>query len=111
MSEFQKPCLLSARSIEHVFPQDPEEGGEWHKMASAAERQGFVHKIGNLVLLSKSKNSSASNREFPEKKSTYLANRISDYPRSVQVLQYDNWTPQVIEERSAEAVALILKDP
>jgi hypothetical protein len=111
VSEFEKPNLLSARSIEHVFPQEPKDGGAWHGLATAEERSGFVHKIGNLVLLSKSKNSSASNHEFSDKNSKYLASRISDYPRSVQVLTYDSWTPETIQERSVEAVDLILRDP
>jgi hypothetical protein len=49
--------------------------------------------------LSKSKNSAAKNYELQEKKKKYLEKRVSDYPRSIQVLEYDVWTPNVLRER------------
>jgi hypothetical protein len=84
-------------------------------LQSANLRQGdnpqiesYVHSIGNLVLLSKGKNSVASRRDFHEKKVTYLVPRVSDFPRSVQVLQYESWTPEVIALRTKEASEKIL---
>jgi len=102
---------FSAKTTEHVFPQTPEVGGDWDKAASAEERRKFVNKLGNLVLLSQGKNSSASNREFAEKKRTYLSPRVSDFPRSNQVLAYKVWTPEIILERSKEGAKLVLRDP
>jgi hypothetical protein len=71
----------------------------------------YVNKIGNLVLLSKGKNSAASNMGFPEKKKNYLEKRVSDYPRSIQVLQYGDWLKKTIDDRTLEAKKLILQDP
>jgi uncharacterized protein with ParB-like and HNH nuclease domain len=102
---------FKAKTTEHVFPQTPVPGGDWDKAASEEERRKFVNKLGNLVLLSQGKNSSASNREFPEKKNTYLAPRVSDFPRSNQVVGYDSWTPDIIKQRSAEGAKLVLQDP
>jgi uncharacterized protein with ParB-like and HNH nuclease domain len=102
---------FKAQTTEHVFPQTPVPGGDWDKAASEEERRKFVNKLGNLVLLSQGKNSSASNREFPEKKNTYLAPRVSDFPRSNQVVGYDSWTPDIIKQRSAEGAKLVLQDP
>ena len=100
-----------AKTTEHVFPQAPAPGGDWDKAATEEERRKFVNKLGNLVLLSQGKNSSASNREFPNKKQTYLSPRVSDFPRSNQVLGYDTWTPDIIKQRSEEGAKLVLKDP
>jgi len=70
-----------------------------------------VNTAGNLVLLSKAKNSSASNGEFAEKKKRYLRDRVSDYPRSMQVLEVESWTQAEITRRTSEIRSLILKDP
>lgn len=99
-SEYDKEHLYDARSIEHVFPQTPKKGGAWDKGYSEAEREEFTNMLGNLVLLSKSKNSSASNKEFAEKKSSYLDPRVSSYPQSMKVLAYEDWTRKIIEKRT-----------
>lgn len=101
-SDFDKDHLYDARSVEHVFPQNPNEGGAWDKGYSEDEREAFVNQLGNLVLLSKSKNSSASNKEFNEKKSSYLNPRVSSYPQSMKVLGYDEWSREIIETRTRE---------
>jgi Protein of unknown function (DUF1524) len=67
--------------------------------------------LGNLILLSQGKNSSASNKDFVEKKEIYLRSRVSDFPRSSQVLGYKEWTPDVIRDRTQEAAQLVLSDP
>ena len=102
---------FTATSIEHVLPQQPDAGGEWGKTHTLGDLPDYVNTIGNLVLLSKSKNSSASNYEFEKKKEKYLKTRVSDYPRSIQVLKYKDWTRTVIDERTKEAADLVLQDP
>jgi uncharacterized protein with ParB-like and HNH nuclease domain len=102
---------FKAKTTEHVFPQTPLPGGDWDKAATEEERRKFVNKLGNLVLLSQGKNSSASNREFADKKVSYLSPRVSDFPRSNQVLGYTEWTPAIIAERSEAGAKLVLQDP
>ena len=108
--ELDREHCFSARSIEHVFPQNPKDDSDWiEDLAEDSLLVDFVHSVGNLVLLSKSKNSGAGNLEFEEKKNKYLKTRVSDYPRSIEVLGYDEWDEDVIEERTEEAGDLILK--
>jgi uncharacterized protein with ParB-like and HNH nuclease domain len=102
---------FKAKTTEHVFPQTPAPGGAWATAATDDERRKFVNKLGNLVLLSQGKNSSASNREFAEKKAIYLGPRVSGFPRSNQVVGFDDWTPEVIKKRSEEGAKLVLQDP
>jgi hypothetical protein len=102
---------FSARSIEHVLPQNPAEEGYWADHHDLGAIKEYVNSIGNLVLLSKSKNSSARNFDFDKKKEKYLSTRVTDYPRSVQVLGYENWDRETIEGRTAEAQDLLLQDP
>lgn len=102
---------FQVRSIEHVLPQIPKTGGTWTTIFSDTERAELTDTAGNLVLLSKSKNSRASNREFADKKGTYLKDRVTAFPRSVQVLGYADWTPAVIRTRTDEFARSVLKDP
>lgn len=109
-SEHDVPKKFSAKSIEHVFPQNPAAGSEWVKVAAGEDLGKFVHQIGNLVLVSRSKNSSSSNLEFDDKKKKYLAVRVSDYPRSIGVLSYAEWNPEIIRERTEEVAKLMLSE-
>jgi hypothetical protein len=108
--DFNSPRELGPRSIEHVLPQNPPVGSEWRNTFSDEQRDDLVDSAGNLVLLSKQKNSSASNKEFQEKKLAYLEPRVSDFPCSLKVLQYEQWTPEIILARTKEISEHIL-DP
>lgn len=107
-AELNAPREFTPRSIEHVLPQTPRQDSQWLKDFSEDEVRALVHSAGNLVLLSKSKNSSAQNKDFPNKKTTYLSPRVSDYPRSVGTLHYDAWTPDTIRTRTEEFASGIL---
>lgn len=110
-SEFEHPRCFTAKSIEHVFPQNPSDDSDWSAQASAEERPDFVDLVGNLVLLNRGRNSSAGNREFGQKKETYLAKRVSDYPRSLEVLGYEHWTKEIIIKRTDEAADRLIANP
>jgi hypothetical protein len=110
-SELDQEKEFIARSVEHVLPQNPKADSAWHSTFSDDDIAAVVHTAGNLVLLSKGKNSAASNRDFSEKKETYLKNRVSDFPRSMQVLGFGEWTRQTIEARTNEFAATILDAP
>lgn len=102
---------INAKSIEHVFPQNPDPNSEWVKDINFKEHPNVVNNIGNLVLLSKGKNSSASNKDFNIKKERYLKTRVSDYPRSIQVLNEDSWSINTIKDRNTEIKKIILNNP
>lgn len=110
-AEHERTHEFEAKSVEHVLPQQPDEDSYWAENHVLAALPEYVDKIRNLVLLSKSKNSSARNFDFQKKKEKYLAGRVSDFPRSVQVLSYNAWTREVIESRTEEAAELLVQDP
>lgn len=99
---------IKAKSIEHVLPQNPKEDSQWLKDFDDDERKYWLNKIANLVLLSKSKNSSARNYDFDEKKDRYLKAKVSDYPRSIQVLGFTKWTPTELQKRQDELMQNVL---
>jgi hypothetical protein len=110
-SEMDSPRHFQVRSVEHVLPQNPGPESEWSKTFSSMDHDQLVNSAGNLVLLSKSRNSRAGRKEFAAKKETYLEPRVSDFPRSMQVLGYERWTPEIVRARTGEFVEAVLKDP
>ncbi|TAJ56647.1 MAG: DUF262 domain-containing protein [Chitinophagaceae bacterium] len=90
---------IKAKSIEHVLPQTPKGDSKWLNDFTLEERKFWLNRLANLVLLSKSKNSSASNYEFNEKKNKYLREKVSDYPRSIEILGIAEWTPEQLQTR------------
>lgn len=95
--EHDRIHAISAKSVEHIFPQNPKPESTWLTKCAEREPAEFVNKLGNLVLLSKSKNSSASNKEFDDKKKTYLEPKMSDYPRSLKIASFSEWGPDQID--------------
>lgn len=93
-------------TVEHVLPQNPKIGGQWRTNFSDSERAYWTHRLANLVLLTRRKNSEASNREFEDKKKGYFAgpSGTSPFPITTQVLNKPEWTPEVLRDRQRELV-------
>jgi len=88
-------------SVEHVMPQQPAPNSQWRNwIPDVPTHQQWVHRLGNLTLLSRKKNSSASNRDFSWKKSAYFTKGgICSFALTTQVLQHEEWTLDVMEQR------------
>lgn len=100
----------SVVSIEHVLPQNPDPVSEWVKLfPSPDERDELVHRIGNLVLLSHRKNTSASNFDFEKKKKKYFLGKgkTSPFALTTQVLNEPEWTPDVVRRRQGELLTTL----
>ncbi|PYE52017.1 DUF262 domain-containing protein [Deinococcus yavapaiensis] len=98
-------------SIEHVLPQNPRVGSTWLQwFPDVQERDRAVHRLGNLVLLSKSKNSQAGTFDFDKKKSVYFRARdgVSPFALTTQVLMEAEWTPNVLHRRQRALVQLLM---
>lgn len=58
------------------MPQNVKGGSGWERdFPDEVQRKEWVHKLGNLMLLSGIKNSKASDRDFEHKKTTYFLKR------------------------------------
>ena len=97
-------------SIEHVLPQNPQ--GEWLKLfPDAHEREAWTHRLANLVLLSRRKNTRASNYNFNRKKSEYcLKNGTTTFALTTQVVSESQWTPCVLKRRQKELIGALKKE-
>ncbi len=115
-SPFAKPLLirLNARlspddyksvfptkvEIEHVLPQNPQPETEWTQLFNAKQRDFYTPLLGNLALLNKRANISASNREFRYKKDRIFSiDNNQCFALTNYVNNQDIWNASQIETR------------
>lgn len=93
-------------TIEHVLPRNPAQNSEWTANFTEDERLEWTGKLANLVLLSRRKNSGASNYDFERKKSEYFQKGgVATFALTSQVLNADEWTPSALQSRQEELIA------
>lgn len=95
-------------TVEHVMPQNPKTDSPWLAMFDDDnERYEWTHCIGNLVLLTRAKNSQASNWDFDRKKSEYFSSKagVSSFRLTSMVLKEKNWDFETLERRHTELLS------
>lgn len=103
---------LPTITVEHVLPQHPAHNSVWIRwFPNEEERESYVHRLGNLVLLSVAKNSRAQNYDFDLKKQQYFTtvNGVSPFALTTQVLREQRWTPEVIQRRQKQLISVLKK--
>lgn len=95
-------------SIEHILPQNPTEGSKWTKDFTTQEREDWTNKIGNLVLISRRKNSGQGNKDYVEKSSKYFKNNIELFSNSIRVFkEYTTWNLADLQKNQEEVLGKI----
>lgn len=96
-------------TIEHILPQKIN-NEYWQKEFNTSQHEYWVHRIGNLTLISGHKNSEAQNSDFPRKKLIYkkLNNRVS-FDITKDVYEKDVWNISTIQERHKKLKDLMIK--
>lgn len=96
-------------TVEHVLPQNPQSNSRWLEwFPEPKDRVFWIHRLGNLALLTRKKNSAASNYDFNTKKQTCFSKKgISPFVMTTQVLDKTEWTLQVVETRQKELLAVL----
>lgn len=96
-------------SIEHILPRNPSADSQWVKDFSAAEREEWTNKLGNLVLISRRKNTSQGNRDYVEKKEKYFKKNIEVFPNSIRIYQnYPKWEMSDLKKNHSDVVTELL---
>ncbi|GAA6962041.1 hypothetical protein HpCHC28_14110 [Helicobacter pylori] len=93
----------SIESIEHILPQNPDQGYSV-KEKSWAKNPHVVHALGNLLLISKNANSSLSNKPFEEKRKAYLKGSYSEK----EVAKNASFGVAQIKERSEKLLDFLI---
>jgi len=97
-------------SVEHVLPQRPAPDSNWMKTFPSMEMcEKYVHRLGNLVLLSRAKNLKAENYDFDEKKNKYFKSDggVTPFVLTTEILDYREWTPGVIDQRQRRLIGML----
>lgn len=97
-------------SVEHVLPQRPHGDSTWLTKFAPEQKDFWTDRLANLVLLSRIKNSELSNREFADKKKKYFKSSINVFPNVIKVMQFDDWTPEVLEWRQKQQVDMLMEN-
>lgn len=72
-------------SIEHILPQNPSPNSQWCKDYTEEERILNVHKIGNLCIIGRRKNTSLGNLDYIEKRKRYFEKNIANFSRTLSI--------------------------
>ncbi|WP_100974523.1 DUF262 domain-containing HNH endonuclease family protein [Helicobacter pylori] len=93
----------SIESIEHILPQNPDQGYS-AKEKNWAKNPHIVHALGNLLLIAKNANSSLSNKPFDEKRKEYLKGSYSEK----EVAKNASFGITEIQERSEKLLDFLI---
>jgi hypothetical protein len=97
----------SVLTVEHVLPQTPSADSQWMvDFPDEIARERWVHKLANLVLLTRRKNSQAGNLDFKAKKENYFRSKggIANF---ALVLAESTWTLATLEKRQKELIEAV----
>jgi hypothetical protein len=86
-------------TIEHILPQQMKDS-YWTSRFSVNDHGQWVHKLGNLTLISGQKNSAASNGSFDKKRTVYegQGKKVS-FDIAKDVFQYKEWNLDNLKKR------------
>ncbi|MFP5995212.1 DUF262 domain-containing protein [Helicobacter pylori] len=93
----------SIESIEHILPQNPDQGYS-AKEKNWAKNPNIVHALGNLLLIPKNANSSLSNKPFDEKRKQYLKGSYGEK----EVAKNASFGVEQIKERSEKLLDFLI---
>ncbi len=103
-------------TIEHIYPQTPDDEywKEHFPIKSPKQKAIILHSLGNLVLLSRSKNSELQNFSFPYKKRHTDKNGdergfFNGSYSEIAVAKNKDWTPETIQKRGEEMLKFMDK--
>ncbi|GAA8393857.1 DUF262 domain-containing protein [Helicobacter pylori] len=93
----------SIESIEHILPQNPDQGYS-AKEKNWAKNPNIVHALGNLLLIPKNANSSLSNKPFDEKRKQCLKGSYGEK----EVAKNASFGVEQIKERSEKLLDFLI---
>jgi len=91
-------------SIEHILPQNPKADSQWNADFDDEVRELWTNKLGNLIILSRRKNSSQSNLDYEKKKQKYFKGNVN-LGRSAFIMSKSTWQLDDLQENHKDAVA------
>ncbi len=99
---------FSTLTVEHILPQTPSDESQWVKDFTSEQREDLTDRIGNLVMITRNKNSSQGRKDYVQKKENYFKGNIDTCPNSLRVMNnYSKWTPIELRENQNTVISKI----
>lgn len=93
-------------TIEHIYPQTADDiyWQDRFNQYDKKQQKALLHNLGNLVLLSRSKNSSLQNKDFDSKKQNGEIGFLNGSYSEIEVAKYQEWNAKNIKERAIKMI-------
>lgn len=105
-TEFVPPKTVS---IEHILPQTPDGSSEWASNFTEDDRQIWTNRLGNLILISRRKNSALGNLDYLQKKDKYLKKNIELFSNSIRIFStFATWNLHDLKSNHRETLTKVL---
>lgn len=99
-NKFNPPPTIS---IEHILPQNPNDSSKWKTDFTDLDRDKWTHKLGNLILLSRTKNISQSNYDYDVKRDKYFKGNVELFSNSIRIWkEYQTWKLSDLQKNHKE---------
>jgi type II secretory pathway pseudopilin PulG len=92
-------------SLEHIIPQQPDTDSNWLSDFDADFREKFTFRLGNMTLLTKSKNSKANNFDWKRKRAVYKRTNLA---MTLSLAEKIVFLPSDIENRQKHIVETLI---
>ena len=102
-------------TIEHILPQNStrKEWGSFYGKFTSGERKKMINSLGNLLPLSKAKNSSLQNKSFLDK-CNVCTDKLIGYKygsySEIEVVNYGDWNPENLLDRGLKLLNFMEKN-
>ena len=98
---------ITYETIEHIYPQTATDD-YWTSRFDGESSAFYLNSLGNLLLLSRAKNSKLGNADFEtKKKRTDSSGYFNGSYSEIEVAQYPEWTKETIIERGKKMLAFM----
>lgn len=95
------------KTIEHIYPRTATDD-YWTSRFDGESSAFYLNSLGNLLLLSRAKNSKLGNADFEtKKKRTDSSGYFNGSYSEIEVAQYPEWTKETIIERGKKMLAFM----
>jgi len=101
-TKFSPPETIS---IEHILPQNPNANSQWVSDFSEQDREKWTNRLGNLILLSRRKNTAQSNLDYLIKKERYFKKNIELFSNSIRIFNtFSYWKLDDLQKNHKETL-------
>lgn len=105
-TKFSPPETIS---IEHILPQTPNQSSQWISDFTEKDREKWTNRLGNLILLSRRKNTAQSNLDYLQKKEKYFKKNVELFSNSVRIFNtFSTWSLEDLKKNHEEMLVKLL---